>query len=184
MGWLVPARFVFCTPEKPKDILGASSANSGFGMGNNNSETPFNTKAPPISATPFAIPAAEPNPTAVEPKVAKVKPPKAKARPEKQEKSQGRFRGFVAPPRKTKKETMPKTTGPGNTSSIMKQTRKPKQFKKIEQGPYRGGNVLKNKVEQIPKKPRDQRAGGGKVGNKYFTGGMVNPSYGTEFDDR
>ena len=112
------------------------------------------------------------------------KPPKAKARPEKQEKSQGRFRGFVAPPRKTKKETMPKTTGPGNTSSIMKQTRKPKQFKKIEQGPYRGGNVLKNIVEQIPKKPRDQRAGGGKVGNKYFTGGMVNPSYGTDFDDR
>ena len=32
--------------------------------------------------------------------------------------------------------------------------------------------------------PRDQRAGGGKVGNKYFTGGMVNPSYGTDFDDR
>ena len=30
----------------------------------------------------------------------------------------------------------------------------------------------------------DKRAGGGKVGNKYFTGGMVNPSYGTEFDDR
>ena len=112
------------------------------------------------------------------------KPPKAKARPKIKEKSQGRFRGFVAPPRKTKKETMPKTTGPGNTSSIMKQTRKPKQFKKIEQGPYRGGNVLKNIVEQTPKKPRDQRAGGGKVGNKYFTGGMVNPSYGTDFDDR
>ena len=112
------------------------------------------------------------------------KPPKAKARPKRQEKSQSRFRGFVAPPRKTKKETMPKTTGPGNTSSIMKQTRRPKQFKKIEQGPYRGGNVLKNIVEQIPKKPRDQRAGGGKVGNKYFTGGMVNPSYGTDFDDR
>ena len=110
--------------------------------------------------------------------------PEVKARPERK-KTLGRpFKNFVAAPRETKKETMPKTTGPGNTSSIMKQTRRPKQFKKIEQGPYRGGNVLKNIVEQIPKKPRDQRAGGGKVGNKYFTGGMVNPSYGTEFDDR
>ena len=112
------------------------------------------------------------------------KPPKAKARPERKETSERRFRGFVAGPRETKKETMPKTTGPGNTSSIMKQTRRPKQYKKIKQGPYTSGNVLKNIVEQIPKKPRDQRAGGGKVGNKYFTGGMVNPSYGTDFDDR
>ena len=110
--------------------------------------------------------------------------PEVKARPERKETSERPFRNFVAAPRETKKETMPKTTGPGNTSSIMKQTRRPKQFKKIEQGPYRGGNVLKNIVEQIPKKLRDQRAGGGKVGNKYFTGGMVNPSYGTEFDDR
>ena len=30
----------------------------------------------------------------------------------------------------------------------------------------------------------DKKAGGGKVGSKFFTGGMVNPSYGTEFDDR
>ena len=113
------------------------------------------------------------------------KPPKAKARPERKETSEnGRFRGFAARPRETKKETMPKTTGPGNTSSIMKQTRRPKQYKKIEQGPYTSGNVLKNIVEQIPKKPRDQRAGGGKVGNKYFTGGMVNPSFGTDYDDR
>ena len=31
---------------------------------------------------------------------------------------------------------------------------------------------------------KDSKAGGGKVNNKYFTGGMVNPSYGTDFDDR
>ena len=30
----------------------------------------------------------------------------------------------------------------------------------------------------------DKKTGGGKVGSKFFTGGMVNPSYGTEFDDR
>lgn len=30
----------------------------------------------------------------------------------------------------------------------------------------------------------DRLKGGGKVGSKFFTGGMVNPSYGTEFDDR
>ena len=113
------------------------------------------------------------------------KPPKAKTKPKRQSFriTQRRFRG-VAPTKKVEKETMPKTTGPGNTSSIMKQTRRPKQFKKIKQGPYTSGNVLKNIVEQIPKKPRDQRAGGGKVGNKYFTGGMVNTSFGTDYDDR
>ena len=42
-----------------------------------------------------------------------------------------------------------------------------------------------NKIEQARKaKISLQRAGGGKVGSKFFTGGMVNPSYGTEFDDR
>ena len=42
-----------------------------------------------------------------------------------------------------------------------------------------------NKIEQARKaKISLQRAGGGKVGSKFFTGGMVNPSYGTDFDDR
>ena len=37
---------------------------------------------------------------------------------------------------------------------------------------------------QMRKKKKDSKAGGGKINNKFFTGGMVNPSYGTEFDDR
>jgi len=42
-----------------------------------------------------------------------------------------------------------------------------------------------NKGEtKLKKRLKDKKAGGGKVGNKYFTGGMVNPSYGTDFDDR
>ena len=28
------------------------------------------------------------------------------------------------------------------------------------------------------------KAGGGKVKSKFFTGGTVNPSFGTDFDDR
>ena len=41
------------------------------------------------------------------------------------------------------------------------------------------------KIEQARKaKLHFGKAGGGKVGSKFFTGGMVNPSYGTEFDDR
>ena len=41
------------------------------------------------------------------------------------------------------------------------------------------------KIEQARKaKLHFGRAGGGKVGSKFFTGGMVNPSYGTDFDDR
>jgi len=42
-----------------------------------------------------------------------------------------------------------------------------------------------NKGEtKLKKRLKNSKAGGGKVGNKYFTGGMVNPSYGTDFDDR
>jgi len=41
------------------------------------------------------------------------------------------------------------------------------------------------KIEQARKaKLHFGKAGGGKVGSKFFTGGMVNPSYGTDFDDR
>ena len=39
-------------------------------------------------------------------------------------------------------------------------------------------------IREISKALKDKRAGGGKVGSKFFTGGMVNPSYGTDFDDR
>ena len=39
-------------------------------------------------------------------------------------------------------------------------------------------------LEKERKKKKDSKAGGGKINNKFFTGGMVNPSYGTEFDDR
>ena len=39
-------------------------------------------------------------------------------------------------------------------------------------------------LREVAEALKDKKAGGGKVGNKYFTGGMVNPSYGTEFDDR
>lgn len=41
-----------------------------------------------------------------------------------------------------------------------------------------------SELREITKALKDKKAGGGKVGNKYFTGGMVNPSYGTDFDDR
>mgnify|MGYP003110910516 FL=1 len=34
------------------------------------------------------------------------------------------------------------------------------------------------------KKNKDSKAGGGKVGSKFFTGGSVHASFGKEFDDR
>ena len=138
------------------------------------------------------------------------KPPKAKARPERQEKSQGRFRGFVAPPRETKKETTPKPT----TSSIMSATgkqgknqrkflRRQKAEKMKKDFKTRGEMSRHSKKFDVkymnptisqrlksgnlgPKTAKEMKniSGGGKVGNKYFTGGMVNPSYGGEFDDR
>jgi hypothetical protein len=39
-------------------------------------------------------------------------------------------------------------------------------------------------LEKERKKKKDSKAGGGKVKSKFFTGGIVNPSYGGEFDDR
>ena len=48
----------------------------------------------------------------------------------------------------------------------------------------KGETKLKKRLKELKNKRKDSKAGGGKVGNKYFTGGMVNPSYGTEFDDR
>ena len=138
------------------------------------------------------------------------KPPKAKARPERQEKSQSRFRGFVAPPRETKKETTPKPT----TSSIMSATgkqgknqrkflRRQKAEKMKKDFKTRGEMSRHSKKFDVkymnptisqrlksgnlgPKTAKEMKniSGGGKVGNKYFTGGMVKPSYGTDFDDR
>mgnify|MGYP001161411624 FL=1 len=46
------------------------------------------------------------------------------------------------------------------------------------------GSVADKEIREVAEALKDKKAGGGKVGNKYFTGGMVNPSYGTEFDDR
>ena len=136
--------------------------------------------------------------------------PEVKARPERQEKSQGQFRGFVAPPRETKKETTPKPT----TSSIMSATGKQgKNQRKFLRGQKaekmkkdfktRGEMSRHSKKFDVkymnptisqrlksgnlgPKTAKEMKniSGGGKVNNKYFTGGMVNPSYGTDFDDR
>ena len=39
-------------------------------------------------------------------------------------------------------------------------------------------------LREVAEALKDKKAGGGKVGSKFFTGGMVNPSYGTDFDDR
>ena len=135
------------------------------------------------------------------------KPPKAKARPEKQEKSQGRFRGFVAPPRETKKETTPKPTTSSIISATGKQGKNQRKFlrrqkaEKMKKDFKTRGEMsrhskkydesLNRKIyEKIHGqsyddfiKQRDNRRGGGKIKSKFFTGGMVNPSYGTEFDD-
>ena len=39
-------------------------------------------------------------------------------------------------------------------------------------------------LEKGRKKKKDSKAGGGKVKSKFFTGGTVSPSFGTDFDDR
>ena len=41
----------------------------------------------------------------------------------------------------------------------------------------------KSKSKERTKK-KDSKAGGGKVKSKFFTGGTVNPSFGTDYDDR
>ena len=46
------------------------------------------------------------------------------------------------------------------------------------------GGVGDKEIREVAEALKDSKAGGGKVGNKYFTGGMVSPSFGTEFDDR
>ena len=76
----------------------------------------------------------------------------------------------------------------------MKSTKKEKslikEFNKLlkENKPTRGGGgggpLSTKDLLQTPGKRKPLMAGGGKVGSKFFTGGMVNPSYGTDFDDR
>ena len=46
------------------------------------------------------------------------------------------------------------------------------------------GPKVDKELKEVAEALKDSKAGGGKVGNKYFTGGMVNPSFGTDFDDR
>ena len=65
-----------------------------------------------------------------------------------------------------------------------------KKFNKLlkENKPTRGGGgggpLSTKDLLQTPGKRKPLMAGGGKVKSKFFTGGTVNPSYGTEFDDR
>ena len=52
-------------------------------------------------------------------------------------------------------------------------------------GPMNTAGKRTTKIEQDRKANISlKRAGGGKVGNKYFTGGTVSPSFGTDYDDR
>ena len=39
-------------------------------------------------------------------------------------------------------------------------------------------------LREVAEALKDKKAGGGKVKSKFFTGGTVNPSFGTDFDDR
>jgi len=136
------------------------------------------------------------------------KPPKAKARPERKETSERRFRGFVAGPRETKKETTSKPTTSSFMAASGKQGKNQKEFlrkqkaEKMKKDFKTRGEMsrhskkfdesLNRKIyEKIHGqsyddfiKQRDNRRGGGKIKSKFFTGGTVNPSYGTEFDDR
>jgi len=68
---------------------------------------------------------------------------------------------------------------PGPTA-VTRRGRSPEYKSVIEKAT--SGEKLQKDIKEISKAVT--KAGGGKVGNKYFTGGMVNPSYGTDFDDR
>ena len=71
----------------------------------------------------------------------------------------------------------------GKRTTKIEQARKSRPDKKNKSLDTSGKRTTK--IEQARKEKISlQRAGGGKVGSKFFTGGMVNPSYGTEFDDR
>ena len=71
----------------------------------------------------------------------------------------------------------------GKRTTKIEQARKSRPDKKNKSLDTSGKRTTK--IEQARKEKISlQRAGGGKVGSKFFTGGMVNPSYGTDFDDR
>ena len=74
----MPARAVFCTPLKLKDLVGSPSSSGISGVGDNKPATPPKTKSKPILPT-KAMPAAPP-----------VNPPNPKVK------------GFIAPPEKAK----------------------------------------------------------------------------------
>ena len=85
--------------------------------------------------------------------------------------------------RKTLLRNRPTGDTTGKRTLKVEQARKSRPDKKDKSLDTSGKRTTK--IEQARKaKISLQRAGGGKVGSKYFTGGMVNPSYGTDFDDR
>ena len=85
--------------------------------------------------------------------------------------------------RKTLLRNRPTGDTTGKRTLKVEQARKSRPDKKDKSLDTSGKRTTK--IEQARKaKISLQRAGGGKVGSKFFTGGMVNPSYGTDFDDR
>jgi len=136
------------------------------------------------------------------------KPPKAKARPKIKEKSERPFRGVAPPSDTSKKETTPKPTTTSFMSATSKQGKNQRKFlrrqkaEKMRKDFKTRGEMSKHSKkfdESLNRKiyekihgqsyddfikQRDNRRGGGKIKSKFFTGGMVNPSYGTDFDDR
>ena len=70
-----------------------------------------------------------------------------------------------------------------NITDDVKGARKKSRAVDRKSGFARGVNY-DSELREVAEALKDKKAGGGKVGNKYFTGGMVNPSYGTDFDDR
>ena len=85
--------------------------------------------------------------------------------------------------RKTLLRNRPTGDTTGKRTLKIEQARKSRPDKKNKSLDTSGKRTTK--IEQARKaKISLQRAGGGKVGSKFFTGGMVNPSYGTDFDDR
>ena len=85
--------------------------------------------------------------------------------------------------RKTLLRNRPTGDTTGKRTLKVEQARKSRPDKKNKSLDTSGKRTTK--IEQARKEKISlQRAGGGKVGSKFFTGGMVNPSYGTDFDDR
>ena len=88
---------------------------------------------------------------------------------------------------KEKKDLKKRQDAMKSTPKEKKLVKKINKFLK-ENKPTRGGGgggpLSTKDLLQTPGKRKPLMAGGCKVGNKYFTGGTVNPSFGTDFDDR